>query len=210
MSRVLSTITLPSRLLVAISIALVISSIVADLYGARLESSYRNTIPVGPGITLFLGVSSVTSSGKVSVEVEGSSNVYYMRLTGDPFTLAQQFRALNLNVSASRPQLDLRAGVAYVVFLIQASPAIVQALSLLGEVIPVVQAGGSTPVIEARLATGDNIIVIVTEASKPTVSVRVSYSVEGYSRLAPLQAAIVSAAIILVVASIELLRRRGL
>jgi hypothetical protein len=210
MSKVLSTITLPSRLLVAISIALVISSIVADLYGARLESSYRNTIPVGPGTTLFLGVSSVTSSGKVSVEVEGASNMYYMRLTGDPYTLVQQFRALNLNVSASRPQLDLRAGVAYVVALIQASPAIVQALSLLGEVIPVVQAGGSTPVIEARLATGDNIIVIVTEASKPTVSVRVSYSVEGYSRLAPLQAAIVSATIILVVASIELLRRRGL
>jgi hypothetical protein len=210
MSRVLSTITLSSRLLVAISIALVISSIVADLYGARLESSYGNTVPVGPGITLFLGVSSVTSSGKVSVEVEGASNVYYMRLTGDPYTLAQQFRALNLNVSASRPQLDLRAGVAYVVFLIQASPAVIQALSLLGEVIPVVQAEGSEPVIEARLATGDNIIVVVTEASKSTVSVRVDYSVEGYSRLAPLRAAIVSAAIILVVASIELLRRRGL
>jgi hypothetical protein len=210
MSRVLSTITLPSRLLVAISIALVISSIVADLYGARVESFYRNTVPVGPGITLFLGVSSVTSSGKVSVEVEGASNIFYMRLAGDPFTLAQQFRALNLNVSASRPQLDIRAGVAYVVFLIQASPAVVQALSLIGEVIPVVQAEGSKPVIEARLATGDNIIVIVTEASKPTVSVRVNYSVEGYSRLAPLQAAIVSAAIILVVASIELLRRRGL
>jgi hypothetical protein len=208
MSRVLSRMTLPSRLLAAISIALVISSIVADLYGARLESSYRNTIPIGPGTTLFLGVSSLTSSGRVRVEVDGATNMYYMRLTGDPYTLVQQFRALNLNVSASRPQLDLRAGVAYVVALIQASPAIVQALSLLGEVIPVVQAGGSTSVVEARLATGDNVIVIVTEASKPVVNVRVSYSVEGYSRLTPLQAMLASLAIITVVVLLELARRR--
>jgi len=208
MSRVLSRMTLPSRLLIAISIALVISSIVADLYGARLESSYKNTIPIGPGTTLFLGVASITSSGKVRVEVEGASNMYYIRLTGDPHTLVQQFRALNLNVSAFRPQLDLRAGVLYVVALIQASPAIVQAISPLGEVIPVVQAGGSKSVVEVRLATGDNVVVIVTESSKPVVSVRISYSVEGYSRLTPLQATIVSLTTITTVVLLELARRR--
>ena len=209
MSGVLSRMPLPSRLLIAISIALVISSIVADLYGAKLESSYKNTVPISPGTTLFLGVASITSSGKVRVEVDGATSMYYMKLTGDPYTLVQQFRALKLNVSASRPQLDLRAGVAYVIALIQASPAIVQALTLLGEVIPVVQAGGSTSVIEARLATGDNVIVVVTEASKPVVSVRVSYSVEGYSRLTPLQATIVSLAMITMVVLLELARRRS-
>ncbi len=207
MSKILSKITLLSRLLIAVSIALVISSVVADLYGAKLESSYKNILPQSPSTMLFVGVSSLTSSGKVKVEVEGASNTYYMKLKGDPYTLVQQLRALNLNISASRPQLDLRAGVAYAVALIQANPAIVQVLSLLGEVIPVVQTEGSSVTIEASLDTGDNIIVIVTSATRSMVEVRVNYLVEGYSRLTPLQATIISMMIILAVTSLELLRR---
>ncbi len=208
MSRVLSKMTLLSRLLVAISVALVVSSIIADLYGAKLESRYENVLPLSSDTSLFLGVSSLTSSGSVKVEIEGASNAYYIKLAGDPFILVQQLRALNINISASRPQLDLRAGVAYAVAIIQASPLVVQALSLLGEVIPVAQVGGSKIVIEASLATGDNIVVVVTGASKPTVRVNVDYLVEGYSRLTPLQATIASTTMILAVVSLETLRRR--
>ena len=208
MSRVLSHLTLTSRLTIAVAVALVISSIVADLYGARLESTYSNTVPLSPGTSLFLGVAGLTSSGRVKIEVEGASDAYYVKLSGDPFMLVQQLRALNLNISASRPQFDLRAGVAYVVAIIQASLVIVQALSLLGEVIPAVQTGGSNVLIEVNLATGESVVAVIPTALEPTIKVDVSYTVEGYSRLTPLQATTLSFTLLLIVASLETLRRR--
>lgn len=207
MSKLLSNMTLLSRLLLAIAIALVISSIIADLYGARLTSSYTNNLPQEPNISIFLGASALTSSGKIRITVEGASAAYYIKLSGDPFTIIQQLRALRLNISASRPQVDLRAGVAYAVALIQAHPAIVQALSALGELIPVVQTEGSTVIVEETLNTGESIAMIVTTPAEPIAKVRMEYSVTGYSRLTPSQAIITSIAILILITAIELLRR---
>jgi len=208
MSRVLSRMTLASRLLVAIALALIVSSVVADLYGAKLNSYYENRFPQGPGVSLFLGASSLTSSGRVKIVVEGATTAYYIKLSGDPFTIVQQLRALRLNVSATRPQIDLRAGVAYATALIQSNPAVVQALSALGELIPAAQAGGSKVTVEERLETGESIAMIVPTATEPSVTVRIEYVVEGYNRLSPAQASIVSIAVLAAVLLGELVLRR--
>ncbi|MEM0496826.1 MAG: hypothetical protein QXR22_01315, partial [Acidilobaceae archaeon] len=111
MSRVFRRLTLASRLLIIMSIALLISSIVAELYGAKLNSSYENIVAMSPRIATLITIAPITSEGRAKISVEGADNIYYVRVTGDIYIISRQLRSLNFNVTAARPIIDLRAGV---------------------------------------------------------------------------------------------------
>ncbi|MDM7275003.1 MAG: hypothetical protein P3X22_002610 [Thermoprotei archaeon] len=204
MSRVLRRVSLATRLMIIVAVALIVSSLVAEFYGAKMESSFKSTLSVqGPGAAAFMAIAAVTSSGRVAVSVEGASTAYYVVMEGgDPTVLIRQFRALNLNVTAVRARIDLRAGVAYTSASIGAGPQILNVLPLLGSVLPVESAGDSKGLVGVKLKAGNIVAIVATPESSGIVSFNVKYDVEGYRRLTVYES--LAASLSLLVASILL------
>ncbi len=209
MSKVLRRSSLATRLMIIVAIALLVSSLVAELYGAKMESSFRDTLVVqGPGSAAFVAVAAITSSGRVVVGVEGASSAYYVVIEGgDPTVLIQQFRALKLNVTSVRPRIDLRAGVAYASASIGAGPQILQVLPFLGRVLPVESVGDSGSLVSVELKTGHMIGIVATSDPSGIVSFNVKYYVEGYRRLTAYETLAVSLSLLVASVLLETVRR---
>ncbi|MEM0366856.1 MAG: hypothetical protein QXR02_05445 [Acidilobaceae archaeon] len=207
MSRVFRRLTLASRLLIIMSIALLISSIVAELYGAKLNSSYENIVAMSPRIATLITIAPITSEGRAKISVEGADNIYYVRVTGDPFIISRQLRSLNFNVTAARPIIDLRAGVAYATIIVGSSPMLIQALSILGNVIPIEQIKGESAIVEEIIKSGETHILLVSVNSEREIKYRVDYTIEGYSRLSLNNVLVVSLGMFLLTVILEFGRR---
>ncbi|MCX8195615.1 MAG: hypothetical protein N3F67_00800 [Acidilobaceae archaeon] len=196
-----------SRLLLVIAIGLLVSSAIAELYGAKLSSEYTRTVKVGPRVASLLVVAAITSSGRAEVTVEGADSVYYVKVAGDPFLLAQQFRSLRLNVSNVRSNVDLRAGVTFTAIQVESNPFLVQALSLLGNVIPISEKKENVTRITESVASDSSLLIVSTKDSEGEVRYIIKYSVEGYSRLTAPETFIVSAIMVALAGAIEYYRR---
>ncbi|MCS7106774.1 MAG: hypothetical protein NZ902_01530 [Acidilobaceae archaeon] len=207
MSRVLKRMSLISRLLVVISIGLLVSSVVAELYGAKLSTEFSRNVPANPQLASLLAIAALTSEGRVEVTVEGADNVYYLKVAGDPFLLAQQFRSLRLNVSNVRSNLDLRAGVSFTSIQVESNPFLVQALSLLGNVIPITEKRENVSRISERIRSDASLLIIAVRDTPGQIKYDIKYRIEEYDRLSAPQTLIASFLMIALAVAYEYYRR---
>lgn len=212
MRRLLSGFSLPARMLVAIAIAILVAGIIAELYGAKSYTSYSNSIDISPQTSAIFVVAPIVSEGVATIEVKGADNVYYVRVTGDPFIIAQQFRSINLNVSSARgSKIDLRAGVSFTILSLESSPILVQAVSLLGEVIAVNRPQGQGGFsISEGVRSAESLLILLTADSPKRVEISASYRVTGYERLEGAEIFLAAIALLAVAIALEGFRRLAL
>lgn len=207
--RILRGTSLPARVLIAAAIAIMIAGVIAELYGAKSYTTYSNSIEVSQATAAIFVAAPIVSEGVVKVFVDGADNVYYVRVTGDPFILAQQFRSLNLNVTSARgSKIDVRAGISFSVLTLESNPFLVQAVSLLGEVIAVNRPQGQGEIsIEESVKSSQSLLVIVTADSMKSVRLSAEYRVTGYERLEGAEIFAVAFALVALAAVSESIRR---
>lgn len=196
-----------SRLLIVIAIGLLVSSVVAELYGAKLSTDFTRTVKASPQLASLLAVAALTSEGIVDVTVEGADSVYYVKIAGDPFLLAQQFRSLRLNVTSIRSNVDLRAGVSFTSIQVESNPFLVQALSLLGNVIPITERKENVTKINERVRSDASLLIIAIKDSPGQIKYDIKYRIEGYDRLSPNQTLLASALMVALAGALEYYKR---
>lgn len=207
MSSKLRKMSVISRLLLVIAIGLLVSSVVAELYGAKLSTEFTRTVRVSPQLASLIAIAALTSEGSVEITVEGADSVYYIKVAGDPFLLAQQFRSIRLNVSNVRSNVDLRAGVSFTSIQVESNPFLVQALSLLGNVIPITEKRENVTRISERVRSDASLLVIATKDSPGQIKYNIRYKIEGYDRLSPSETLLASVLMVAIAGAFEYYRR---
>ena len=196
MSRPLS---LTSRLLIVVGIALILSGVLADVVGAKEETVKKAVIDVGgrPGVAIT--VFAISSSGHASITLEGAGRVYYMVLRGDPMLALRQLSTINITLENQAIRHDFRVGIAYGHAVLNTNPLLLTTLPLLANIIPVNMSGapGGVERVEARIKGGEGLLVIATP-SDTSIRYTIEYRVEGYKRISLPTAIAVGAALIII------------
>jgi hypothetical protein len=173
------------RILIVLGASLILAGIVAELVGAKTESSRAGVIPVYGQPGAAISVYSLTTKGLAEITISNARSAYYLTLKGDPMMVLRQLTTLNISLENLDLVHDYRAGIVYGETLLSTSPAVIATLPLISSVVPVkeVKGGESGFSISVELSPGYGVVVIVVPASEQgLVEYNVKFKVEGYRR----------------------------
>ncbi|MCE4621278.1 MAG: hypothetical protein F7B95_02405 [Desulfurococcales archaeon] len=194
--------TLMSRVLIVIGVSIILAGVLAEVFGAKTQSTWSGTEALDKGEVLALMVWATAASGKVEISVDGVQSIYYTVVRGDPLSLVANSTAFGVRIEATEVYHDFRGGVFYAVADVSMDPI---AFAFAASRFKV----SSNP-LTLHLETRESIILMLPppKLGGGTVSYNVTYTVEGYSRTS-LPYTIVSGAALALVGTLVPCSRRN-
>ncbi len=172
------------RILVLVGVAVILAALIAEAVGAKDHVEWGVSIDTSSNPGAAMTVFAFSSSGVVSISVEGAKSIYYMKLKGDPMIALRQLSTINISLVDQTLVQDIRAGVAYGAAGLKTNPLLLKALPLLANIIPVevkTPEGGNNS-LRIALHGGQGVLVVV-EPDGDRVTFSMEYRVAGYRRL---------------------------
>ncbi|MCE4628360.1 MAG: hypothetical protein F7C34_04340 [Desulfurococcales archaeon] len=184
----ISPVSVAGRALLALGIALFLGGLVGSLIGVRYSVTLSGSETLPEGGALSISVYTLTSSGRVRVEVWNATTAYYIAgIRGDPRSLMKGLEAFNISTGNEDFRTDFRLGVVYGVAEVRASRGILAALPGLSRVLRfnIHQLEPVEPghyVLEKKLGVNEALIFFAVGRN---VTYSFSYSVAEKNALAP-------------------------
>ena len=190
--------TLPSRVMIVLALGLVLAGGFGEVLGAKVESRFSGAVNVeGPGEAAMIALLTLTSSGYVTVTIEGGGSVYYFKIAGSPLTAMNQVTSLGVEVVNQRFVYDFRAGFGYGDAILRADRALLTVLPLVSPNIrEAAQTSGGAHVVREAVDAGQGLAIIVVGGSG-VVEYRGAFTVSEYYRMGIEEASAVAAVAIL-------------
>ncbi len=203
---------LGARILAVLAAALAAASLVSAAYGPRPVTTYQGAVDAGGAAGVALLFFSISSNGALHLEIEGARQAFYVsNLTGDPLTVLRALSVFNIRMGESEMTHDVRAGLIRGYATIEAEQAILQALPAISRLlhfnIEEAPVSEGRIVIDTQLRAATGVVVVVVPESG-TVIYTAEYRLEGYQRLSPGGAALVSGALLAASFAIDFYTRR--
>jgi len=169
-----------ARILLVIGVSVILAGSLAEVFGAKTESSWRGEEVLSENEYLALMLWAMTTRGVANIEIRGGSQVYYTVVRGDPLSLVANSTAFGVSIESTESTHDFRAGVFYAKAKVSMDPiALAFAISRFHK-------GNES--MSIRLPVHGSLIALVVPkrgggVNSSTVGYTVEFNVEGYSRL---------------------------
>lgn len=172
------------RVMLALAVALLVAGIVADVAGAKVESTYSSEVPVkGSFSAAAIMVSTPTSAQRVTVNVTGAKAVYYIKVQGDPINLLLQAVRVGVRLSNQEVHHDFRAGVIVGHATIEANPLVLMGVIAQASSANMAKTAEGGLVVESLEEREGLIVVAIPDDNVTRLPYKVDCRIVGYSRM---------------------------
>lgn len=197
-----------SRILAAIAVALVASSLVAIYAGVKTEERIELSVRIAEsGEAALIAVTPTVTDSKMKVTLANASEVRYLRVKADYRELLSGIADLRV-VRELEMRVDLRSGVSHIKARVSDAHLLLSFLSMLGQTGAVQVADGRAE-IDVTLVTGETLIIVARPLADHVVTV-VEHTALGYDRLSLSQSIVLATTLLLASTVIAVAsRRRG-